>query len=166
MDLITPAPDPGDIEANVRWLRDREQIKDLYHRYSYGVDTMNFDLVRSVFHPDAKVKGTLEEDSLDTYLVGIEGGLTQWQATMHFLGNQYVRIEGDTGFVENWVIAYQIEEEGSPLQDLVLGLRYQDEVVRVADDWKIMRRTTVKQWHKGPFPRPTLGPPSYPRPNK
>ena len=30
-------------------------------------------------------------------------------------------------------------------------------------EWRIVRREAVKQWHTGPFPRPTLGPPSYPR---
>jgi hypothetical protein len=45
----------------------------------------------------------------------------------------------------------------------VLGLRYQDDVVRVGEGWKIIRRTAIKQWHRGPFPRPSLGPPLYPR---
>ena len=37
----TPAPDVSDVEANLRWLRDREQLKMLYQRYAYGVDTGN-----------------------------------------------------------------------------------------------------------------------------
>ena len=157
-------PDPSDLEANVRWLRDREQIKNLYRRYAFGVDSIDFGLVRSVFHPECVVVGTLEEGSLDGYLEGIEEGLHQWDATMHFMGNQYIEIDGDRGRVETWVVGYHMEAPDSPLEHLVLGLRYQDEVVRVGDDWKIIRRETAKQWHTGPFPRPTLGPPSYPRP--
>jgi hypothetical protein len=160
----SPAPDAGDLEANVRWLRDRELIKELPQRYAYGIDTRDFALVRSVFHPDCHVEGTLEGGALEPYLEGIEEGLTQWVATMHFMGNQYVRIEGDTGHVETWAVAYQMEADDSPLDDLLLGLRYQDDVVRVGDGWKIIRRNTVKQWHRGPFPRPALGPPIYPRP--
>jgi hypothetical protein len=45
----------------------------------------------------------------------------------------------------------------------VLGLRYQDDLVRVGDDWKIIRRETAMQWHTGHFPRPFIGPPPYPR---
>ena len=162
----TPPPDRSDLEANVRWLRDREQIKNLYRRYSFGVDSIDFDLVRSVFHPDCVVVGTLEEGTLDDYLSGIEEGLYQWETTMHFMGNQYIEVEGDRGHVETWVLGYHMEADDSPIDHLVLGLRYQDDVVRVEDDWKIIRRETAKQWHTGPFPRPTIGPPSYPRPRR
>ncbi len=145
------------------WLRDRELIGNLYRRYAYGVDSINFDLVRSVFHPDSVVAGTLEGGTLNDYLDGIEQALHQWDATMHFVGNQYIEVNGDVGFVESWVVGYHMEAEGSPLDHLVLGLRYQDDVARFGDDWKITKRTAAKQWHTGPFPRPSLGPPTYPR---
>ncbi len=125
------APPADDMEANVRWLRDSELIKALAQRYAYGIDTMDFEVVRSVFHSDCKVQGTLEEGPLEPYLEGIEEGLKQWEATFHFMGNQYVRIEGDTGHLETWAVAYHMEAEGSPIADLVLALRYQDDVVRV-----------------------------------
>lgn len=165
----SPPPDAADHESNVRWLRDREQLRMLYQRYAYGVDTGDFEVVRSVFHPECTVSGTLEDGPLEPYLEGIEAGLQQWDATMHFMGNQYVEIDGDRGHVETWVVGYHMEAPDSPLEHLVLGLRYQDDVVRVHDsrgaglEWKIIRRKTVKQWHTGPFPRPTLGPPAYPR---
>ena len=41
--------------------------------------------------------------------------------------------------------------------------RYQDDLVRVGDDWKIIRREIARQWHTGPFPRPHIGPAPYPR---
>ncbi len=163
-----PLPKPSlpaldDIEANVRWLRDVEIIKQLAQRYAHGIDTMDFALVRSVFHPDCRVAGTLEDGPLEPYLEGIEEGLKQWSATFHFMGNQYVTLNGDEGQLETWALAHHMEAEGSPLDDLVLALRYQDDVVRVGEEWKIIRRKMVKQWHRGPFPRPSLGPPIYPR---
>jgi ketosteroid isomerase-like protein len=161
----TPLPPADDLAANVRWLRDREIVKNLYRRYAYGVDSIDFELVRSVFHPDCVVDGTLESGGLDEYLKGLEEAMYMWDATMHFVGNQYVEIDGDRGFVESWVLGYHMEAEDSPIDHLVLALRYQDEVVRVGDDWKIIHRKTAKQWHTGPFPRPTIGPPAYPRPS-
>ena len=41
----TAPPPLSDLEANVRWLRDRELIKNLYKRYAYGVDSIDFALV-------------------------------------------------------------------------------------------------------------------------
>ena len=89
-------PDAADTEATVRWLRDRALIKDLYARYAYGIDSADMELVRSVFHPDCVVVGTLEEGSLGDYLEGIEEGVLMYDATMHFKGNQYVEFDGDT----------------------------------------------------------------------
>jgi len=160
----SPPPDRSDTAANVLWLRDRELIRDLYARYAYGVDSVDMDLVRSVFAPDCVVVGTMETGSLDDYLDGLEDGLLAYEATMHFRGNQYVEIDGDRGFVETWVIGYHMESPGSPIEHLTLALRYKDDVARSGDDWKIVRREAVRQWHTGPLPRPFIGPPPYPRP--
>lgn len=161
---MSDPPPRGDTTATLAWLRDREVIKDLYLRYAYGVDSMDIDLVRSVFHPDCVVVGTMEEGSLDDYLDGLAEGLAAYEASMHFRGNQYVEIDGDEAFVETWVVGYHLEVPGSPIDHLVLGLRYCDDVVRVGDGWKIIRREAVRQWHTGPLPRPFIGPPPYPRP--
>ena len=158
-----PAPPADDHVATVRWLRDREVIKNLYRRYAFGVDSIDFDLVRTVFHPDCVCVGTAEQGELDEYLDGMEEALHAWDASMHFVGNQYVEIDGDKGHVESWVVGYHMEADDSPLQHLVLGLRYQDDLVRDGDDWKIIRRVTSKQWHTGTFPRPFIGPAPYPR---
>ena len=56
--------------------------------------------MRSVFHPDCVVVGILEEGSLDDYLDGLEEALHQWDATMHFMGNQYIELDGDRATCE------------------------------------------------------------------
>ena len=157
-------PPPADAPAAVlRWLRDRTVLEDLYSRYAYGVDSVDMELVRSVFHPECVIVGTMEEGTLDDYLDGLEAGLLMYAATMHFKGNHYVELVGDQAFVETWVIGYHMEPPDSPIGHLTLALRYKDDVVRVDDEWKIMRREAVRQWHTGPFPRPFIGDPPYPR---
>ena len=99
-------PPASDLESTVRSLRDRELIKNRYRHYAFGVDSIDFELVRSVFRPECVVAGTLEEGALE------------------------------------------------------------DDLIRVGDDWKIIRRETAKQWHTGTFPWPTVGPPSDPRPKR
>ena len=92
----------------------------------------------------------------DSHLQGI--------AHSHQIANVIIRLDGDRAFVETWVIGYHMEAPGSPIDSLQLALRYKDDVVRVGDDWKIIRREAVRQWHTGPFPRPFIGDPPYPRP--
>jgi SnoaL-like domain len=147
-----------DLEANVRWLRDVELIKVLPQRYAYGIDEKDFQVVRSVFHPECRVVGTVHEGEIGAYLEVIQRRLPLWESTLHFMGNQYVTVDADTGYVETWAVACHMEAADSPLDDLVLALRYQDDVVRVGDGWKILRRRAIKRWLRGPFPRPSLAP--------
>jgi hypothetical protein len=159
------APPPrDDLAATVAWLRDRELIKDVYSRYAYAVDSIDPDLLKTVFHPDCVVVGTMEEGSVEDYMAGVIESLPQYEITMHFKGNQYVELSGDKAFVETWVTAYHIEAADSPIDSLVLAVRYQDDLVRLGeDDWKIIRRVATRQWHTGPLPRPFIGDPPYPR---
>jgi hypothetical protein len=164
MALRTSAPPPAsETAATVAWLRDRALLKDLYARYAYGVDSVNIELVRSVFHPECVIVGTMEEGTLEDYLDGLADGLLMYHATMHFKGNQYIELDGDRAFVETWVVGYHMEAPGSPIDHLRLGLRYKDDVIRADGDWKIIRREAALQWHTGPFPRPSIGEGPYPR---
>ena len=100
-----------DLAAQVRWLHDRELIRDLPQIYAYGIDTRDFDVVASVFHPDCVVAGTLRTEAIERYLKFLEPGVCQYHATMHFMGNQYVRVEGESGHVETYAVAYHIEAD-------------------------------------------------------
>lgn len=159
----SPPPPRDDLAATVAWLRDRELIKDIYARYAYAVDSVDGDLLRTVFHPDCVIVGTMEEGSVDDYIDGLLESLPAYEITMHFKGNQYVDLSGDEAFVETWVVAYHVEAADSPIDTLVLALRYQDDLVRVGEDWLIVRRRATRHWHTGPLPRPFIGEPPYPR---
>lgn len=160
----SPPPPRDDATATLAWLRDREVIKDVYSRYAYGVDSLDVDLVRSVFHPECTVIGTMEEGSVADYVAAMMEGLVPYAATMHFKGNQYVEIDGDRAFVETWVLGHHFEAADSPIDSLILVLRYCDELVRVGDGWQIIHREAIRHHHTGPLPRPFIGPPPYPRP--
>ena len=142
------------IEDRVRWLCDRERILELPQLYAYGVDTDDWSLVASVFSPDCYVTGTVTQAPIDEYLELLEPGVKRYSATMHLMGNQLVRVEGDAGHVETYAVAYHMEPEESEAEDLITAVRYQDDVARVGDgdDWKITRRNVINQWKRGPLP--------------
>ena len=144
------------IERTVRWLKDVEIIKSVPQRYAYGIDTRDFDAARAMFRDDCFVEGTLQTAPIDDYWPGLADGVRQYHATLHFMGNQLVQLEegADEGFVETYAVAYHIEAADSKIDDLVMGVRYQDTVAREGDDWRIVRRKTVPQWVRGPLPRP------------
>ena len=94
-----------DLASQLRWLRDRELIRELPQLYAYGIDTRDFDIVASVFHSDCVVSGTMRTEGIERYLKLLEPGVRQYHATMHFMGNQYLRVEGDAGHVETYAVA-------------------------------------------------------------
>jgi len=150
---------PSDAET-LAWVRDRELIRDLPQRYAHGIDTDDWEKVASVFHPDCRVEGTMQSAEIGPYLEALEPGVKAYAATLHFMGNQFVELsvdgDPDRGHVETYAVAYHMEPEGSERADLVMGVRYCDTVVRVAalEDWRIILRKVVKQWHRGPLPQP------------
>ena len=79
-----PLPEPRippkeDLEANVRWLRDVELIKALPQHYAYCIDEKDFQVVRSVFHPECRVVGTVHEGEIGAYLEVIQRRLPLWE---------------------------------------------------------------------------------------
>ena len=74
---------------------------------------------------------------------------------MHFMGNQYVELEpgADAGFVETYAVAYHMEAKDNGRDDLVMGVRYRDDVARDGTGWKIVKRHAIPVWVRGPLPR-------------
>ena len=142
------------VADTVRWLEDRELIKDLPQRYAQGVDRKDFAQVRACFHDDCFVDGSLVALPIDEYVANLETGVAPYEATLHFMGNQYVDVaqRADEGHVETYAVAYHMWPPGSDDDDLVMAVRYMDDVVRTADGWIIRNRTVRPQWVRGPLP--------------
>jgi hypothetical protein len=145
-----------DVEKTVVWLRDRELIKALPQRYAHGLDTRDFAASREVFRDDCYVKGSISENAIDPYFKALIVGVQQYEATMHFMGNQYIDLEpgADEGSIETYAVAYHIEAPDTGLPDLVMGVRYQDTVAREGEGWLITNRRAIPHWVRGPLPRP------------
>jgi 3-phenylpropionate/cinnamic acid dioxygenase small subunit len=146
-----------DLATTVAWLRDRELIKALPQRYARNVDKRDWKAVRACFADDCYVKGTIAENPVDAYMEGLAPGVEAYEATMHFMGNQYIDLEpgADTAFVETYAVAYHLEAPDTGLDDLFMGVRYCDDVRRDGADWIIAKRQVFLQWNRGPLPRPT-----------
>jgi len=141
-----------DLGATVRWLQDQELIKALPLRYAYGLDTGDIGMSRAVFRAGSTIRGSEHEDAVDGYFDYLAAAIGQFQATMHFMGNQYVELEpgADVGTVETYAVAYHLQGSESDEPDLVTGVRYQDRVGREGEGWLIDHRTVVPQWVRRP----------------
>jgi hypothetical protein len=136
------------IDDAVRELLDRAQIHDLLARYARGVDRRDLDLVRSCFTDDAAYEGALSKSDIAQALATLREGLARYTTTMHFIANQVVELDGDTAHSETYAVAYHRAEGAGGGEDLVLGVRYRDELVRDAGRWRICHRRAVCDWQR------------------
>lgn len=144
-------------------IADRLEIQDNLFRWSRAIDRLDYDAIRSVFHPDAI-------DSHGPYVGGIEG-LIAWirerhktiTFSLHQLSNILIEFSGpDSALVETTVCTIQRYlpegkdglaqlsggkrgKEGS-ITDVKSSSRYIDRVERRNGEWKIAGRTVVMGW--------------------
>ena len=136
-------------EAELRTLLDRAQIHDALMRYCRGVDRGDGELVMSALHPDA----TLDLGRGPMPAAALAEGVTKIAAagTMHFIGNEYVEVDGDTAYGETYFISYAtLTDSGEPgkLAIRARGGRYLDRWERRDGEWKIARRVLVDEWSR------------------
>jgi hypothetical protein len=133
----------------VRELWDRAQVTDVPLRYARGVDRRDWALVRSCFSDDAFVDGTRATGPVDAYQSELRPGVERWAGTMHVMANQLVTVDGDRASLETYAVAFHwaVPPAGTPHPDnLVVGVRYHDELVRVEERWVITRRVVSGDW--------------------
>ena len=147
-------------QAELRTLLDKAQIHDALMRYSRGVDRGDGELVMSCFHPDA----TLDMGRGPMSAAALAEGIAKMTATgaMHFIGNEYVEVDGDAAHSETYFISYAtITDSGQPATRS-RGGRYLDRFERRDGQWKIARRLLVDEWSRlddlpAPGPAPSAG---------
>lgn len=133
------------LDEELQRLLDEEEIKRVHLRYCRGVDRMDWELIRSCYHPDAT-------DDHGDYVGGVDGfieygkaNLPRFSSTNHCVCNQLVDVRGDTAFAEHYAIAYhRIPAQGTaPAKDWIANVRYVDRFERRGGEWRIASRRTL-----------------------
>jgi SnoaL-like domain len=138
-----------DIEKQLRFLLDREAIRDVLMRYCYGADRCDESMLQSVYWPDATddhgvFSGTVSE--YIPYLLKAAGQMDQMQ---HLVGNMLIRNTVDAASCESYFVAYhRAKNEYGKTIDMVVGGRYLDELQQRSGEWRIIRRKVVFDWFR------------------
>jgi len=129
---------------------DRGEILDVLRRYARGIDRMDWELVRSCYHPDATDDHGFYSGDVDGFLqfVDSDESLRGFTATMHVLSNEQVEIQGDVAHSECYCLAHHVAPAGHPWGPalVVIGLRYVDRLERRAGMWRIAHRRCAYEW--------------------
>ena len=147
-----PDDRPGDWDARIGALLDKQDIHEALTRFSRGMDRFDRDLFLSAFHDDAEM-------AAGPY-VGSVQGCWDWAVPMHEAGqvlthhsllNVTIDLDGDTAHTETYYMFVARNRDES----LVLaGGRYIDRFERRGGAWKIALRTNMIEWSCLPSPIP------------
>ncbi|MDG3011664.1 nuclear transport factor 2 family protein [Rhodococcus sp. D2-41] len=144
-----------------RELLDRQAIHDVVLRYCRGIDRLDFDLVRSCYHPDAIDHHTGFDGSVDDYIAWVRPKLETLGGTMHHVGNHLVELFGDVAIAETYSMNVHW---GHPAGgDFTSGARFVDLMERRDGRWAIAQRWAVREWTRSDADRMTAPEAAGPR---
>jgi hypothetical protein len=135
--------------ANLREMKDRQEIEDALIRYCRGADRGDAELVKSALHEDATsdhgVFRANGREEIAAHL--IDRVKSRYAASMHYVTNITFRIEGDIAEVESYYIVGHLTSEEDGNRKRVEGAgRYVDTFERRVGQWKILHRTVINEW--------------------
>ncbi len=138
-------PDPIELETLIA----RQQIADVIYRYARGIDRLDFDLVRSCYHPDAYDDHGSFSGDVEGFIAAAKSFLSRWTATQHFMGNMLIEVDGDKARAETYAVAYHRREDADGNgKDDIMGIRYVDRFEQREGGWKIAYRVVANEWRR------------------
>ncbi len=96
-------------------ISDRIEIDDLLIRYTVAIDTKDWELLDTVFTPDAKVDYTTSGGIKGSYpevRAWLAEVLALFKMTQHLISNSVVRIDGDTAAARTMVFNPMGRDDG------------------------------------------------------
>jgi hypothetical protein len=135
----------GDVNADVERLVAEAAVRDVHSRYCRGIDRMDWDLVRSCYHPDAVDNHGPYKGDVEGFIGWVSGLLPAYESTTHFVGQQLVEVDGDVAWHEAYCRAYHRSKatDDAPASDSILNIRYVDRMERRGGQWRIAARVVV-----------------------
>jgi ketosteroid isomerase-like protein len=138
---------------DLAYLSDRQAIRDLVTRYACAVDRRDFDAVGACFTPDAETDYTYFKGPIGEVLEKIRAGVGGFAMTMHVLGNHLAEVHGDSATSETYAVCYHRRPGVPDGAQLVVAMRYLDDLVRTPEGWRIRRRRATVEWQQNEPPR-------------
>ena len=150
-------------DPRVQQLLDKQEIREALARYCRGIDRLDADLIRSVYHPDAYDDHGTYKGSGPAFADYVVPALSRYASTMHFLGNCLIDVEGDNAKSETYCVAYHRSKPAGALEtEMIAGVRYVDKFERRdGGPWLIAHRVVVWEWSRVDEIRNALAPAEF-----
>lgn len=142
-------------------ISDRLEITDVLLRYTHAVDSLNWDLFRQCFTPDAVIDYTCfggPRDTLEPVTEFLAQNMPNWLSMQHMIGPPLIEVTGDEATARTICYNPMGFDRNGETGVLVCGLWYVDRLRRTDDGWKITERVEersyVARYSADPVPVP------------
>ena len=134
--------------ATLDELLDRQAIVDVAVAYCWALDSRDWDGLDTVFTPDAHAELGRSVDGVEAIKARVREALEPLEVSQHLVGNHEVRLDGDRATARCYFHAQHVRDLDGERQLVVAG-RYEDELMRTSDGWRISRRDLTVLWIAG-----------------
>lgn len=132
--------------GNIQWLTDRAKIHDTFTRYSIAVDSLDWDLLQSIFVEDIErdlssfTGGAPEKIKSQQHVTECQATLPGFDSTQHFLLNNEIVINGDTADATVYMMAdHTLTDDDEVQKQFTIRGIYKFVLIRLNSEWKINR---------------------------
>ena len=129
---------------------DRSAITALTIDYCWALDTRDWEALRAVFLPDAVAElGSPELHGIDAIIERVSTALSPLDDSQHMVSTHQIVLEGDRARSRCYFHAQHIRHAANGSPHFIIAGRYEDELVRTHQGWRIARRRLVPMWREG-----------------
>jgi len=135
-------------DAELQRLADESAIREVMYRYCRAIDRRQYDDLRSCYHEQGTDHHGDFYGGVDEFIDYVQERLPNFESSMHFVGNLYIEVNGDTARSEAYTLAlaHLAATDEQPERDNLVALRYVDDFRRINGRWAIMHRKCVYEW--------------------
>lgn len=130
-------------------LRDRAAIVEVTNRYAWALDTRSWDDLDDVFLSDATAFMTEDLVGREAIKARVRRALEPLDLSQHIIANHQIVIDGDRASCRCYLQAQHVREAAGRSPNFIVAGRYEDQLVRTADGWRIAHRDLVIMWTDG-----------------
>ena len=127
---------------------DRVAIMDLLARYNRGVDRCDLATLDTVWADGAVTDfGFNGTDAREWSANTVNSLRSNFLRTQHMLGQMVIDLDGDHATAETYCRAYHEFDGPEGREEMTVGGRYLDDLVRTPAGWRIAKRRYVMDWN-------------------
>ena len=132
-------------------IEDRLAIADLTAAYCWALDARDWAALEQVFLPDATAElASPLLHGVEAIKARVAKALDPLDESQHMVTNHQIVIEGDVATCRCYLQAQHVRRGAAgDGVNFVIGGRYEDEMVRTPQGWRIRHRRLVRMWEEG-----------------